>query len=118
MGNQITIKEVLSSSILGLILLVLIALNVYLFMFNEDMSISFTDLFNRLEQMDAIDTTFIKLNFDTGITADWGAFNFAKDFINGLWQIIGVALYVCVLIVNAMVYVFEIIKILFVGVLG
>lgn len=114
----ITIKEVLTTSILGLILLVLITANVYLFIFDENFSISFTDMFQKIESMPRIDTSFIEFEFQNGITADWGVFNFAKDFLNGLWQIIGLALFVCVQIINCAVYVFELVKILFVGVLG
>lgn len=114
----ITIKEVLTTSILGLILLVLITANIYLFLYDENFSISFSDLFQKIQDMPRIDTSFIQLNFESGINADWGVFNFAKDFLNGIWQIVGLALFVCVQIINCCVYLFQLVRILFVGVLG
>lgn len=101
-----------------LIFLCLFAINLYLYLFGTDYKLSFSQLFQTLADAPRIDTNFISLQFESGITADWHAFNFVRDFINGLWSIVGVVLYVCVQIANSFVFLFELIKSLFVGVLG
>lgn len=100
------------------IFLALLIINTYLYLFNENYSLSFGEFFQKIADMPKIDTSIIKLNFQSAITANWGAFNFLRDFINGLWQIVGVLLYICTQIANACIFLFQLIKTLFIGVLG
>jgi len=105
-------------SIFIALFMILLFINVYLYLYNPAYKLTFSELFQKLADAPKIDNTNISLYFSDGIVADWGVFNFLKEFINGLWQIVGVILYVCIQIANSMVFVFELIKSLFIGVLG
>lgn len=100
------------------IFFILLVINIYLLLSDTSLKLTFTDLFTTLAESRRIDTGFISLAFQSGITENWGAFNFARNFINGLWSILGVVLYVCTNILNGFLFLFELIKKLFVGVLG
>lgn len=108
-------------SFLGIVCIILLFINIYISFYDIDIElkqVSFADLFTELSQIEAIDTDVIKLAFTDGITEDWGVFEFFKNFLNGLWSIIGVIAYVCTSIVNACMFLFQVLRVLFVGVLG
>lgn len=99
-------KRSLIISIFLTIFLVLFTINVYLYLVNPYYFLSFSDLFRIFESAPKLDSNVIQLAFNSGITDDWGMFNFFRDFLNGFWQIIGVITYVCVGIVNGAIYLF------------
>lgn len=119
MFRQVTFGSALGKLLLYVLLIMLfVAIFLYLNDIDISTSLSFIPLFEKITSLDSIDASSVQLFFNTGITGDWGVFAFLQDFLNSVWQIIGFVAYVAVSIVNVMYYVFQVLKVLFVGVLG
>ena len=101
-----------------LILLILLIANLFMQVMGNDLTLSFEDMFREIEELPSLNPYEIQMQFPQGITDDWGAFNFFRNFLNNLWSIIEIPLLTSELIINIVLYIFEIIHVLSVGVLG
>lgn len=81
----------------------------------SDNTITFTSFLNALADSPSIDTSWIKTFNDLRISSDWGVFDFLRDFINTLMDIVSVMLWIITGVAQLIVYVGYLFRVLFGG---
>lgn len=107
-----------SSSIFGVIFIILFLFAFVASVSGREVPVTFTGLLNALADAPSIDTTKI-LNFTDSmyIFSDWGSFDFLREFLNNyIIPLCVVAIYFCVSIAQLVMYLVWFVKFIFTGV--
>ena len=110
-------------TIFGLILMVLILLNMYLYIYasvsgKDYTPISFTMFMQTIEDMPSFEVLFTNHNLIPNITGDWSVFNFLRDFINLFTDLINIVIYLGQLLLALNVWIITLLGKLFIGVIS
>lgn len=107
-------------ALMGAIVCFLLVINVYVSMSGSESLMTFTGLFENIQNINSIDASLIantvlsKVTIsDTGI----GGLDVVIHFINGLSEILGIVTYFGVMIYNSAVYIIALFKTAFIGVI-
>lgn len=109
MGNSVS-----SGGFFRIAFFVLFVLMFYSVATGSSQEVTFSSLLDILSGAPVIDNSWVQSFRDLSISSDWGVFNFLRDFLNTLMQIISFALYIVSGLVQVVVYFAYFIRSLFV----